>query len=127
MGNGWIAQKIADPHFLMTAYRMTALSARSLSTESTFNRYPIFMEQESGEEDHAFMQSLKFAPPPIPQLAVTGKAPTLHRNSKQVFPEMKLRSLVPNFCIHLSVSDFIYSHDRSAYYAVLRLRTDRNL
>jgi hypothetical protein len=27
-------------------------------------------------------------------------------SSKQIFPEMKLRSLVPNFYIHVSVSDF---------------------
>ncbi len=26
-------------------------------------------------------------------------------NSKQIFPEMKLRDLVPNFCIHISVSN----------------------
>jgi hypothetical protein len=26
-------------------------------------------------------------------------------NSKQIFPEMELRGLVPNFCIHVSVSD----------------------
>ncbi len=26
-------------------------------------------------------------------------------NSKQIFPEMKLLGLVPNFCIHVSVSD----------------------
>ncbi len=26
-------------------------------------------------------------------------------NSKQIFPEMKLVGLVPNFCIHVSVSD----------------------
>jgi hypothetical protein len=44
-------------------------------------------------------------------------------NSKQIFPEMKLRGLVPSFCIHVSVSDFIYSHDQSAYFAALHLRT----
>ncbi len=27
------------------------------------------------------------------------------KNSKHIFPEMKLRSLVPNFYIHVSVSD----------------------
>jgi hypothetical protein len=37
---------------------------------------------------------------------------------------MKLRGLVPNFYIDVSVSDFIYSNDRSAYFTVLRLRTD---
>ncbi len=33
---------------------------------------------------------------------------------KQIFPEKELRSLNPNFHIHVSVSDLIYSHDRSA-------------
>ncbi len=43
-------------------------------------------------------------------------AKTLYQeNSKQIFPEMKLRGLVPNSYIHVSVSDVIYSHDRSAY------------
>jgi hypothetical protein len=48
-------------------------------------------------------------------------------NSKQIFPEMKLRGLVPNFYIHVSVicERFIYSHNRSAYFAALRLRSDR--
>ncbi len=45
-------------------------------------------------------------------------------NSKQIFPEMKLRSLIPNFCISIC-ERFIYSLDRSAYFAVLRWRTDR--
>jgi hypothetical protein len=35
-----------------------------------------------------------------------------------MFPEMKLRGLVPNFCNHESVTDY---HD----FAVLRLRADR--
>ncbi len=30
------------------------------------------------------------------------------KNSKHIFLEMKLRGLVPNFYIHVSVSDFIY-------------------
>jgi hypothetical protein len=32
---------------------------------------------------------------------------TVHctKNAKQVFPEMKLLGLVPNFCFHVSVSD----------------------
>jgi hypothetical protein len=29
-------------------------------------------------------------------------------NSKQIFPEMKLSGLVPNFCIHVSVSDLYF-------------------
>ncbi len=36
---------------------------------------------------------------------------------KQIFPEKELRSPNPNFHIHVSVSDLIYSHDRSAYSA----------
>jgi hypothetical protein len=47
-------------------------------------------------------------------------------NSKQIFPEIKERGLVPNFCIHVSVNNlyippisrFIYSHDRSDYFVV---------
>ncbi len=30
-------------------------------------------------------------------------------NSKQIFPEMKLRGLVPNFSIHVSVS-YLYAY-----------------
>jgi hypothetical protein len=30
-------------------------------------------------------------------------------NSKKIFPEMKLDGLVPNFCIHVSVSDLYIS------------------
>jgi|688.fasta_scaffold181569_3 hypothetical protein len=45
-------------------------------------------------------------------------------NSEQIFPEMKLRDLAPNFYIHVSVSDLYISYDRSAYFAVLHLRTD---
>jgi hypothetical protein len=30
-------------------------------------------------------------------------------NSKQIFPEMELRGLVPNFSIHVSVSDLYIS------------------
>jgi hypothetical protein len=30
---------------------------------------------------------------------------TLYQNSKQIFPEMELRGLVPYFYIHVSVSD----------------------
>jgi hypothetical protein len=37
-------------------------------------------------------------------------------NSKQIFPEKKLRCLIPNFHIHVSVSN-LYSHNRSAYSA----------
>jgi hypothetical protein len=40
-------------------------------------------------------------------------------NSKQIFPEMKLRGLVPNFYIHVSVSD------RSATAVQKKRRTDR--
>ncbi len=38
---------------------------------------------------------------------------------------MKLRSLVPNFCISCIGERFIYSHNRSADFAALHLRTDR--
>ncbi len=38
-------------------------------------------------------------------------------NWEKIFPEKELRSLNPNFHIHVSVSDLIYSHDRSVYYA----------
>ncbi len=35
-----------------------------------------------------------------------------------VFPEMKLRGRVPNFHIHVSVSDlYVYFHDWSTYFA----------
>ncbi len=45
--------------------------------------------------------------------------PTLHRqnaeNLKQIFPEKEYRGLIPNFHIHVSVSElYIYSHDESA-------------
>ena len=38
-------------------------------------------------------------------------------NSKQIFPEMKLRGLSPNSYAHVSGERFIYFHDRSAYSA----------
>jgi hypothetical protein len=37
-----------------------------------------------------------------------------------IFPEMKLCSLVPISYMHVSVSDFIYSQDRSAYLAAAK-------
>jgi hypothetical protein len=37
-----------------------------------------------------------------------------YRNSKQIFPEKELRGLIPNFHIHVSVSD-LYCQDRSAF------------
>jgi hypothetical protein len=40
---------------------------------------------------------------------------------------MKLRGLVPNFYINLSVGDLFIPKDRSAYYAALPLRTDRGI
>jgi hypothetical protein len=38
------------------------------------------------------------------------RAPGLHcmENSKQIFPEMKLHGLVPNFYIHVSVCDLYF-------------------
>ncbi len=51
----------------------------------------------------------------------TGKRVTLQRQSteilKKIFPEKEYPGLIPHFHIHASVSDFIYSHDRSAYSA----------
>ncbi len=45
--------------------------------------------------------------------------------SKQIFPEKELRGHSPNFHIHVSVSDFIYSHDhRSAYSAAGNMWAD---
>jgi hypothetical protein len=38
-------------------------------------------------------------------------------NSNQILPEKELLSLSPNFHIHVSVSDYTYSHDWSAYSA----------
>jgi hypothetical protein len=34
------------------------------------------------------------------------RTPHCTENSKQIFPDMKLRGLLPNFCFHESVSDF---------------------
>jgi len=41
------------------------------------------------------------------------------KSSKQIFPEMKLPGLVPNSCIHESVSD-LYSQDLSVYFAAAK-------
>ncbi len=42
------------------------------------------------------------------------------KNSKQIFPEMKQRSSFPISTVHSGICErFIYSHDRSAYFAVL--------
>jgi hypothetical protein len=39
------------------------------------------------------------------------------KDSKQIFPEMKLRGLVPNFQVHVSVSDlYIPSLDPQTQY-----------
>jgi hypothetical protein len=38
------------------------------------------------------------------------------QHAKQIFQEKELRGLSPNFHIHVSVSDFKYSHDRSTYF-----------
>jgi hypothetical protein len=47
------------------------------------------------------------------------------QNPIYVYPEMKLRGLVPNSYIYLSVSDlYIYSQDRSAYCLQQNRRTD---
>jgi hypothetical protein len=46
-------------------------------------------------------------------------------NSKQIFPVMKLRGLVPNFHIHVLCERFIYSHNQSFYFAAEKRRADR--
>jgi hypothetical protein len=46
------------------------------------------------------------------------------KNLKQIFPEMKLRGLVTNFSIHVSVMRFLYYHDRSANAKQQNRRTD---
>jgi hypothetical protein len=62
--------------------------------------------------------------PAIPRLGITkrhlyhppillGKVCTLFcihctENSKQIFPEMKLRSLFPSFCIHVLLTDTVH-------------------
>jgi hypothetical protein len=43
-----------------------------------------------------------------PHLVTHSYAMHCTENSKQIFPEMKLRGLVPNFCIHVSVSDLYF-------------------
>ncbi len=48
------------------------------------------------------------------------------KNLKQIFPEMKLRGLVPNFYIRKYVSAFIYSNDRSANVVQQNRRTHRS-
>ncbi len=56
--------------------------------------------------------------------------PKLHstENSKYLFPEMKLRGLIPNFYIHVSRSDFyIYSHDRSYLESLFPVWHERTL
>jgi hypothetical protein len=45
------------------------------------------------------------------------------KNSKQLFPEMKLSGLVPKFLHSCICERFIFSHDR---FAVLRLRNERS-
>jgi hypothetical protein len=44
----------------------------------------------------------------------------LTKNSIQIFPEMKLRGLVPNFCIHVYIPKI-----GPPIFAVLRLQTNR--
>jgi hypothetical protein len=39
------------------------------------------------------------------------------KNSKQIFPEKELGDLIPNFHIHVSMSDLYIHTYRSAYYA----------
>jgi hypothetical protein len=41
--------------------------------------------------------------------------------SEQIFPDMKLRGLVPNAYIHVSLSDlYVYSHDQSGNFAAAK-------
>jgi hypothetical protein len=44
--------------------------------------------------------------------------------SKQIFPVKELGSHSPNFHIHVAVSNFIHSHNRSVYSAAGHMRTD---
>jgi hypothetical protein len=45
---------------------------------------------------------------PVTTLALAVRRSTLYHNPTYVFPEMKLRGLVPNSYIHVSVSDLIF-------------------
>ncbi len=45
-------------------------------------------------------------------------------NFQQIFPEKEYRGLSPNFHIYVSVSEFIYSHDGSAFSAGGNMWTD---
>jgi hypothetical protein len=67
------------------------------------------MEQEHSKEKSAFFAVVRIgSTPPPPHHTWSDALPALQRycteNAKQIFPEMKLRSLVPNSYIHLSVS-----------------------
>ncbi len=57
---------------------------------------------------------------------VNKHAKILHctENPIYVFPEMKLWGLVPNSYIHVSVSIYIYSQDRSAIWLQQNRQTD---
>ncbi len=59
-------------------------------------------------------------------MMLKGTALQLHytENSKQIFLEMKLYGLVPNFYIHMC-ERFVYSHDRSANAIQQNRQTDR--
>ncbi len=50
---------------------------------------------------------------------------TLHRKFKQILPEMKMRGLSFPILHSYICERFIYSHDPSTCFTVLRLRTDR--
>jgi hypothetical protein len=68
-----------------------------------------FMEREYSKEKHELLQSLELAPPPhqtwSDAILNTCTATILYtENAKKIFPEMKLRGLVPNSYICLSVS-----------------------
>jgi hypothetical protein len=67
------------------------------------------------KEVHVFSSwSTGLPPPPLSSSCVAGTF-QMHctENSKQIFPEMKLCSLVPNFYIHGSVSDLWEHINRS--------------
>jgi hypothetical protein len=71
------------------------------------------------KDSAAILCLLRLPPPPLPRLFLCGRQAfargithcrvvhLLHctENSKQIFPEIKLRGLVSNFYIHVSVSD----------------------
>jgi hypothetical protein len=83
-----------------------------LSLQFCIRRYP----------DCAFLAVLNGLwqmPPSKPYIYSSGEAVHCTENPTYVFPEMKLRGLVPNSYLHVSVSYF-YFQDRSAHLAAAK-------